>query len=1499
MAVFELQLDPQATQDVLVSPAAFPEGTRLNDLLAIRPAHIGKGKLKDRPLLFKVDRIVTEDDDASDFNARRRGKAQVVVASTVAQSFPWIKNRQQVFVTLVESPPPTDMTASHVELYFKDLYLSRPDMFRLTLSLTSQVIHLNQRVTLPGSLARLRVGEIFNQEGHTVRSAYVDDETKIIFRSESARCYVFIEISQEMWQFEEDGSMLREKCEMFLHELFAHWTGKATTGTDLKSKGNPTSHTVSIILYGRVIYEDNGEGEEERAPMRRLEDGTLYRDFYKVILDLTPMPSSAIVRTVAAEIRAWHESVLTRTRPSGELKLAGRIAFAHESPVLEAANLALNSFEEHWVDRDLQRTGLEIIVLTAGTSYYQVPKTLLRLTTERMLYHGIGLDLISLSKTPLHTVPLFSFKSQDPTLTDAPASQIGSTPARADDAYSRDGMSYNSNATNLTGPAATASTTMGGATMASASHTSHPAMSSVQRETPLSRDAMTMEALRLSIPDDQRDPLYYDPDARSRTRESSTYYSEPLFIFCSFFGTQIDKPHRIDRFMPRARCYQLFSQGPNEKMPVSIPLLPAPGNTSEIDKEDEGWGYLSELERRQARREKYDAGALGARDFGEGLFNWRRSGVTSNLSGDSLGRSRESESGVEVEEELSRRTTALGLVVGGRRRAARTVSEAIVSSRQEHEYDRERGREKERAREKVPDTRRVTVSSRSITPVPHKPNPRAPSLAPSIRSNATARQERKASTPALIARLTNPSALATPSAAPAPTPANHRSAGWLGLFGRNTSSVTAAPAPSVAVQKVEAQANTKPEVDLNAPLTPRHSVRSLSPTSSTRRSISGQVRPTQPILIGSKAETASDTSRNVNNHRGSPSMRTFAQSGNSRKSASKIFGSRFNPSKPGGKQSRGLADQARRWASIFIRHSNDQRSVNWVSVARGACLPLTTDYLPPMNVLSSQFSDHRYAVPTSHLEQSFLLRVDSSTSYPALALVIELVSQRLSHGFQLVTPANHFGALDDLHLASTKSLSEVLNDVREGDNTAIFLTLSNQIHRISYDRRTQAVVVRIMRRRRSWLKETYEYSGLIFTQGALRYIQSPIDFPYPNMIEPLDWQHLDRLIAGIEKLDLRPTLRYWRTRLVLLPADSVPDRDYIIARTKALQSDVDPTDVAIQDQGFSVLLEIIENARWVAPDDTKEDIPIVRTTLGASEWAASIAQGSTTSTDKAVAAQPRATSWLSRIRVGDRDKDKDKDKSTENASTKRGDDSNNVSPTRATDSKERPVVQMSYAVILDLDPQQRSARSERVVCHLDRSHNVQAAFHIELNWLAGSGKVIDQAIQSWTRQVARFGLNLVEVTSRAVEDRHNPFQSALHVNLSLPPPDVDEFDPPLPEHYFEEALLKSLHFVLDIGADSTFPPDVDVRYSYRREPTLHSEYIHRSGSVLVAIVGGRSGFAYMPNRIYTSHHPDGARPEDAIAQLVGLCQNPSALSRFWDEVRKTVDRERGTGEISD
>jgi hypothetical protein len=75
--------------------------------------------------------------------------------------------------------------------------------------------------------------------------------------------------------------------------------------------------------------------------------------------------------------------------------------------VLEAINTTLNVLTKHYMDRDLNRTGNNIVMITAGTGVFKVDSKLAQITKQRMMDNGIGLDLVSLSQPPLHAAPLF------------------------------------------------------------------------------------------------------------------------------------------------------------------------------------------------------------------------------------------------------------------------------------------------------------------------------------------------------------------------------------------------------------------------------------------------------------------------------------------------------------------------------------------------------------------------------------------------------------------------------------------------------------------------------------------------------------------------------------------------------------------------------------------------------------------------------------------------------------------------------------------------------------------------------------------------------------------------------------------------------------------------------------------------------------------------------------------------------------------------------------
>jgi len=114
MPPIELHVDTTATTDVAIHPSSFPPDTVAGDLIAIRPVLRpgSKGKAKDRPLLFKVDKTPDLDelaaaaasDGPAGLAARRRGKAQVTVSPVVAQGFSWVKNRIEVELSLVRPP---------------------------------------------------------------------------------------------------------------------------------------------------------------------------------------------------------------------------------------------------------------------------------------------------------------------------------------------------------------------------------------------------------------------------------------------------------------------------------------------------------------------------------------------------------------------------------------------------------------------------------------------------------------------------------------------------------------------------------------------------------------------------------------------------------------------------------------------------------------------------------------------------------------------------------------------------------------------------------------------------------------------------------------------------------------------------------------------------------------------------------------------------------------------------------------------------------------------------------------------------------------------------------------------------------------------------------------------------------------------------------------------------------------------------------------------------
>lgn len=242
----------------------------------------------------------------------------------------------------------------------------------------------------------------------------MSSSTKAIYRSLSAKVTIFIQVCRELWEFAGDGERYNEKIvHSFLPSLFSKWREAGT------------NHTVTIVLISRVFYEES-DLAYAAGPLRVDDWGKWYKDFFKVITDLEVIhewkPTLVSLKNAFWDFQRdillthhYHRSNQdSAIGPPDQVRLIGRISFAHDGPILEAVNLGLNPTETHYIDRSLSLTGATIILITPGTGYFRVSKHLLRLTTTRLLDQGFGIDLISLSKPPLHQSPVFSFQSMDP-----------------------------------------------------------------------------------------------------------------------------------------------------------------------------------------------------------------------------------------------------------------------------------------------------------------------------------------------------------------------------------------------------------------------------------------------------------------------------------------------------------------------------------------------------------------------------------------------------------------------------------------------------------------------------------------------------------------------------------------------------------------------------------------------------------------------------------------------------------------------------------------------------------------------------------------------------------------------------------------------------------------------------------------------------------------------------------------------------------------------------
>ena len=1505
--------------------------------------------------------------NATPHQKAKHPKLEISVSSQVAAAFGF-KNRSHILFSVEDR---SAYAASHVEISFRDEYMTRADMWRFTMSeLCRRTVYRGQKLLFMGNMKAL-VKNIYIQ-GHKVQSALFDGLTKPIFRSESARYVLFIQMSKEMWDFDSDGSgeiMFDKVISGFLPELFKRWTLMGV------------KHLVSIVLFTRVEYDAtlpiafkpelgfhgvdaNGRITSDRPP---------YKDFYRVVVnEMASGESAMILYQLKKEFLSFHRDVSTQTiplreRPREETALSlvqedaeawiprvtGGPSAAIHGNILEAINLASSNFATDYIDRDLIRTGISIVIITPGTAIFEVDQETLRQTTDVIIANGIGLDIVSLSRMPLHSVPLFKYRDLD---------------------------TLSSDENKINESVSVGSARRGGTLFTSQSI----------------RDADLSESQHTALAGDTVNGLNDLP------HQTNWSYAVPNWIDVSFWlGTSqssalkhdLSNPHTSrsrhkshTEMVLRCKMYELQMMGvtTNDSVSISLPYL----------------------------HENYLHPPLDTRLAGRKVSLQSDSPPVGLSSGTSTPTDRHgSNHGLllgagKLETIFPKRTRETFRWMDS---YDKTVYESVLSQRRNR-------MEAERRRSEAESIRRPAHSkSDGASLLGTSYNIRDQSLDESDSTPGMAYLDRKMKERKSLAKASDRKSSFSSSLSTAPAslnrpskPARHISFNLRGF--------TFTPPKAIAsteVKPVSGEITSEP-VPIQSSKN-RNSIQESSPVKSSLTSDGRGVTSqedysvqllsrssnepfSQPISI-SKALDRVELARSYHNRianttfyngalkdqKESEKLDVLQAASRSKHAGPKLdpmsgitespttlspqkalapWLTVLNPFNPK-KNDSNLGSQFRRWQHVYPKPLQTS-SIKWKSLCSPAAIPITTECFPSAKQLATEYTESPYNV---NLNEDNSL---SEASKPREQLLRELIYLRLTQGFQIVVGSIVAESLG--HRAS--KLVTTLDPEQLGHEGAlVVLSMGNLIHQIVCTDGGDLEVNIMVRKPPRPLSSIHKSNSAPFTpyrpaiRARLARSYQLREMHFQNSRAEYNWNFADLLIAGYEN-ELIDNLRYWKARFVLIPVELAPgarrpvnaaneDNDEEVRlegirkltqmwqRHRCLplderkfqsfpkhQKDLEPLNVEFQTRDPSAVIAAeLEGLSTLTTDATgrrshlfTDFEPFQRsnyniTTIAQemqgtrgiklqdrrwhwrlhwncfighelTTWLLERFQGIETreeavdlgnelmrkglfkhvegrhqfrdgqyfyqlANEYSASRSESRGGWLGALR-SDRssvpstpisDPPRDLSSSDRLLNSNAGDEKT-LSPERflSSPSKSRKrKFALSKAIQYDVDPRKKSDRPELINLHYDLLHNPDSCYHIRLDWLNVTPKLIEDVIVSWTTTVEKFGWKFVQVpvaeASKVIIT--NPFKEPYSISLTVKPPP----QPPISmfeatslaprtrptNEFYQAAILKRFGFVLDFEAARNFPTDADVTCSWGSPDYEYSQFVHHSGVLLAQV----------------------------------------------------------------
>ncbi|XP_066466130.1 GATOR1 complex protein DEPDC5 [Tiliqua scincoides] len=210
--------------------------------------------------------------------------------------------------------------------------------------------------------------------------------------------------------------------------------------------------------------------------------------------------------------------------------------------------------------------------------------------------------------------------------------------------------------------------------------------------------------------------------------------------------------------------------------------------------------------------------------------------------------------------------------------------------------------------------------------------------------------------------------------------------------------------------------------------------------------------------------------------------------------------------------------------------------VDWKSLTTPACLPLTTDYFPDRQSLQNDYTEGCYdLLPEADLDR----RDEEGLQMTAQQVFEEFICQRLMQGYQLIVqskPQKPAAAVQPPLSSSPLYSRGLVSRNRPEEEDQYWLSMGRTFHKVTLKDKIITVTRYLPKYPYESAQINYSYS-LCPSHSDSEFVPCWVEFSHERL-EEYKWNYLDQYIcsAGSEDFSLIESLKFWRTRFLLLPA---------------------------------------------------------------------------------------------------------------------------------------------------------------------------------------------------------------------------------------------------------------------------------------------------------------------------------------------------------------------------